>query len=123
MDSEIALNRTLGNFAFTFEPPLDPRTDNLDLIDAVVLQRHINSLGGSRNNDIFFTNPFVVNERERDEVRVGSQLFYFIDHPTEADLQTHDHPDTRRAMGRYVSDLTQRHVTVDYLYELPTGTV
>ncbi len=100
--------RTFGDYACKFEPPLDTRTEGLDLVDAVALQHNINvslDLG-----DGYFTNPFILNQRERTENKVGTFLFYVIDGGNPN--QQHTKEDKVLVLQKYLGDMTGREVTI-----------
>jgi len=108
-------NRVIGNYIFSFEPPLDPRTDDLDLVDAVSLQHHMNiSLD---MGDEYFTNPFILTSRNRTEARVGSILFDVIDGIVPSKRPSSEKEKIQVLQG-YLGDLTDRAVTVTYCNDL-----
>lgn len=103
------INLSLGDYLFSFEPPLDARTEGMDLVDAVALQISINKSEFDMCED-YLTNPHIIYMRERSESEVGHFLFYVIDGGDPKKPNTEENKIA--VMKKYLGSVTGREVTV-----------
>lgn len=102
--------RRLGNYTFEFDPPLDPCTDELDLIDAVALQRLLNQTDPYQPHLLDLEHPQVQYRRKKYEAETGHLLFSVIDGGGTPEQST-------KALEHCLGMVTNREAAVAYVVE------